>query len=222
MSKNYIFKEENGSLEFVGNFEALYLEQTDPWEQSGTTGQMKEYYERSRQKLNDCLRFVPARSLLEIGCGLGYTTHLIQDNFKNCVVDGMDISPTAIDKAKNIFPKFNFFVGDIKSNNFCLNKKYDVILLNQLLWYVLESLDQVFFNCFSNLNSGGHVVISQAFFNAKSSQKYGKEICDGFQGLLNYLSNNTKSFFEVIYEEYNDSTNDLIHDHGLIVLRKLA
>ena len=59
-------------------------------------------------------------------------------------------------------------------------KKYDVVILNQLLWYILESLFITFENCFSLLNSNGRVIVSQAFL--QSPQKYGADICDGFDG----------------------------------------
>ena len=130
----------------------------------------------------------------------------------------MDISKVAIEKAMNLFPDLRFINGNIANNALLLDSKYNVIILNQLLWYVLESLDCVFNNCFNYLDDGGQVVISQAFL--KSEQRYGKDKCDGFSGLISYLENNTKYSFKIEYHDF-DIDNKLLHNDGLVVLRKI-
>ena len=217
MNKSYIFKENNEEIEFVGDFDGLYAEQEDPWHQSGNSGDIKDYYFYARKKLGLQLKEIHPKTLLEVGCGLGYTTKLIQQDVPDCRVEGMDISGVAIEKARKLFPELAFSKGSIADATLRLQRKYEVIILNQLLWYVLGSLDVVFNNCFNHLTDDGRLIISQAFF--KSGQKYGKNICDGFDGLLFYLKNNTKDVFEIEYYEHN-ATKKLLHDDGLFVLRK--
>ena len=103
----------------------------------------------------------------------------------------MDISQTATERAAKLFPHLDFIVGDIKNpdfNYFNLEEEYDVVILSQLLWYVLEDLPQVFENCLSVLSANGKLVICQAFL--KTPQKYGKNICDGFgaERVRNYVN----------------------------------
>ena len=210
---NYIFKPNGDKLEFVGDFESLYKNEDDPWNQSGKNGEISYYYDHSRTRLTNKLKEINPDSLLEIGCGLGYTTKIIQQSLPKCSVTGMDISKVAISKAIKLFPNLNFVSGDIRSASGRPDIKYDVVILNQLLWYVLESLYETFRNCFSILKPNGRIIISQAFL--QTSQKYGKDICDGFGGLISYLNSHK---FNIEYSDLDDS-NRFIHDDGLLVLK---
>jgi SAM-dependent methyltransferase len=209
---NYVFKPKGDKLEFVGDFESLYKNEDDPWNQSGNDGEISHYYDHSRKRLANQLQQINPDSLLEVGCGLGYTTKIIQESLPVCNVVGMDISATAIKKAVKLFPNLNFFSGNISSIDFFSNVKYDIVVLNQLLWYILESLSHTFENCFAMLNPNGKILISQAFL--RTPQKYGKDICDGFEGLISYLD---KQEFNITYSELDDS-NDFVHNDGLIVV----
>jgi len=220
MSKDYIFKNNDGKLVFVGNFEGLYCDQEDPWHQSGRDGEIKDYYVNSRKRLESLLKISEPESILEVGCGLGYTTSMIQQCVPKCKVFGMDISKTAVEKATLLFPDLRFFSGNIMSPSIETDTKYDTVILNQLLWYILADLELVFSNCRDLLLPGGKIVISQAFLKSSQDQKYGKEICDGFEGLMLYIRNNVKDKFKIDCCDYDDSKN-LLYDDGLIVLRKI-
>lgn len=221
MSKDYVFKNKDGKLEFVGDFEGLYCDQEDPWNQSGRTGEIKDYYDNSRKRLEDLLKISNPESILEVGCGLGYTTNIIQRCVPNCKVVGLDISETAVKKAKFLFPDLDFLSGNIMSPSIETTIKYDVVILNQLLWYILEDLEIVFSNCRDLLHPDGKIIISQAFLKTPQDQKYGREICDGFEGLMNYIRKNLKDKFEIDYYNYDNSKN-LLHNDGLISLEKLS
>jgi len=210
---NYIFKPRGDNLEFVGDFESLYENEDDPWNQSGKDGEIRDYYTHSRRILTDRLREINPDSLLEIGCGLGYTTKIIQESLPGCNVVGMDISKTAIIRATALFPGLNFMTADIGSTDFNTETKYDVVILNQLLWYILESISESFENCFSALKPAGRVVISQAFL--QKPQKYGKDICDGFAGLISYLDVHG---FNIEHSQLDDS-GAFVHNDGLIILK---
>jgi len=212
--KNYIFKPVGEKLVFIGDFESLYKNDNDPWNQSGRTGEMSLYYTNSRRRLVEMLALINPTSLIEVGCGLGYTTNIIQNFFPSTTVIGMDISTTATNKAYAKFPDLEFVSGDIRRSDCSLNKKFDVVILNQLLWYVLEDLSDTIDNCFSLLTEKGKIVISQAFL--KAPQRYGEEICDGFDGLMKYLKNKDLNI------EYSSlyASDLLIHDDGLVIINK--
>ena len=83
----------------------------------------------------------------------------------------------------------------------------------------MDSISNVFENCFSLLKSNGKVVITQAFLT--SEQIYGANICDGFDGLIDYLnSEDINNMFQIEYKNYDDS-NSYVHNDGLIVLRRV-
>ena len=217
-SLDYIFKEVDGRRELIGNFESFYKNEDDPWSQSATSGEISNYYLHSRKRLTDQLKKIKCNSLIDIGCGLGYTTNDMQQSLPNTEVLGMDVSPTAVMKARKLFPHLNFLEGNIGSKDLFLEKKYDVLVLNQLLWYILEGLSVSLENCFSMLSAGGSVIFSQAFL--RSPQRYGTDICDGFEGLISYLSNNTQHMFNIEYTDFDES-NTFVHNDGLIILRKI-
>ena len=220
MSKEFIFKERNKVLEFVGNFEELYKDQEDPWHQSGCPSDMKEFYECSRKRLDDAILSINPKSLLEVGCGLGYTTQKIQNSLPNCQVTGIDISETAIKKAKEKFPNLRFITADIMSNSINIIGNYEIVVLNQILWYILESIDDVFLNCFKIIDQSGTIIISQGFMSNNQDQRYGRDICDGFDGLIIYLQNKMKDFYKIEHFDYN-SSNKMRFSDGLIILKKL-
>ena len=120
MKNDYIFsKNENGELKFIGDFEAFYNEDSDPWGQSSHTDiSYKNYYNYSRNKINKVIKSLNKMngSILEVGCGLGYVVDLIARNNQNIEINGCDISKKAIQIAKKKFPQYNFFVNDITSD----------------------------------------------------------------------------------------------------------
>mgnify|MGYP001430317567 FL=1 len=84
MKNNYIFsKNDKGELKFIGDFEAFYNKDNDPWGQSSCTDiSYKKYYDYSRNKINKVIKSVYKKnmSILEVGYGLGYVDDLIATN----------------------------------------------------------------------------------------------------------------------------------------------
>lgn len=75
-----------------------------------------------------------ARKLLDMGCGEGTRLANIAD--KHTTIFGIDISSTAIKKAKKKYPKFNFVVGDLEKLPFPDNE-FDLVYSA----FVFEHLD---------------------------------------------------------------------------------
>lgn len=219
MNNDFVFKEIDGKLKYVGDFDSLYKNVDDPWYQSCETDDpMKHYYKFSRDRLITQLTNINPKSILDIGCGLGYATEIIQNSL-DCDTVGMDVSEVAISRATDNFPNLKFKHGDIKNENFIVEEKFDLVILNQLLWYVLDSFSNVFENCFSLLKPNGNVVITQAFLI--SNQEYGSEIFNGFRGLIDYLNTEeVSSMFEIKYKNL-DKSNSYVHKDGLIILGKV-
>jgi len=218
LKNEFIFKEVGKELKFIGDFEGLYKNERDPWGQSASKdNEMTAYYQYSRQRLVECLNALSPESILEVGCGLGYTTKIIQDNLRHSEVTGMDISKTAVQKAKKSFNSLRFKVGDISSSKFN-SEKYDCIILNQLLWYILANLPVAFDNCLKSLKPGGKLILSQAFLHTQ--QRYGKDICDGFLGLKQYIKENFNKKFHIKYSDLDESLR-FNHKDGIFVLKKI-
>jgi SAM-dependent methyltransferase len=222
VSKDYVFKEKNGKMYFVGDFEAFYKNESDPWGQKGTDGRLNEYYDFSRSNLINIIGSLVKSEektidILEVGCGLGYVLSKLSAGLPaNVKVAGMDISKTAIKKAKSLFPSLEFIVGDICSKHLKVKHKYDIVIMSQILWYILEKLPQVFTNINSLLKNDGFLIFLNAFLK---EQKYGKEIIDGFDGLVKYICLNYFGKYTIIKAEA-DYSSRFLHDDGILVLMK--
>lgn len=219
-SDGYVFTRlPDGSLEFKGDFEGLYQSDPDPWGQSGGHPRLKEYYALSRNRLAETLAGLEWVTALEIGSGLGYATHLLHQRFGPPQrVEGMDISGTAIMGACRNFPGITFHLGDIAGPppRPDLQGRWDVVILNQTLWYVLDRLPAVFENALTLLAPHGHLIIQMAFLD---NQEYGREIVDGFNGLLRYVLDHHSADFQVVRASYDASSRFAPYHDGLLVLQ---
>ena len=83
------------------------------------------------------------KSILELGCGYGRITKLLLTKFANMIKEyhAVDLSPHQIENAKKYVDsndnKLTFSVSDIQS--FITNKKYDLVILSEVLLHVLPS-----------------------------------------------------------------------------------
>jgi 2-polyprenyl-3-methyl-5-hydroxy-6-metoxy-1,4-benzoquinol methylase len=216
----HVFTERDGKLEFVGDFDALYREEDDPWGQSSGKGDLSYYYLNSRHHLcseiNRLTRGYPVHGL-EIGCGHGYVLSCLAG--ENSQWTGLDVSETAIAKARELNPKHTYLVGDIRDHD-CVTEdregRYDVVILSEILWYVLEHIDKAIANSAALCRPGGLLCVSQAFL--KGEQRYGAEIANGFHGALKLFLERYPGL-KLIEARYDDS-NSLAHNHGLLIFRK--
>lgn len=225
VSKDFIFRtKEDGTLNFVGDFEGYYRSDNNPWGQEGNDDRLREYYAFSRSKILDAVKsFLDSKAksmdILEVGCGLGYVSSKLYTKLPgNINVTGMDISPTAIKKARTLFPSLEFIVGDIRSEHLKVERKYDVVLMVEVLWYILEELHQVFVNIDDLLKDNGFLVFSNGFLR---EQKYGKEIIDGFDGLVRYVCSKYLDKYKIIKAQV-DYSDKFLFDDGILVLRKVS
>lgn len=202
-----------GGLKFVGDFDGLYSDEEDPWEQSGS-GDSAEYYRESRARLINALRHVRGRGL-EVGCGHGHVLAEMRACLLGVDWSGLDVSGVAVMQARRLYPGLAFYQGSIES--WRAPEQFDVVILNQCLWYILESFDQAITNCLDSLTDRGLLVLSQAFLRVP--QLYGADICNGFHGTLATLDDKFGGRMTLIEARYDDGDRFPFHD-GLMVFRK--
>ena len=85
--QDYVIKD--GKL--VGEFEQMYQDFEDPWEQSE-----REKFASEKAVCVNLIESLSFGSVVELGCGFGQLTDRISKVSNNVV--GLDISPTAIQK----------------------------------------------------------------------------------------------------------------------------
>lgn len=98
--------------------------------------------------------FSPEGEILDVGCGLGTTTDFLNLNQKSRYL-GIDISETAISEARKS-KNANFTVTDFLQ--FPTERKFDVILFNEVLYYLEE--EAAIRHAVKLLKENGLIVIS--------------------------------------------------------------
>jgi len=125
----YVFDSKN--RKFIGKFEEMYKQEDkenfDSWHQED----LNDIITKISFSILNTYTF---KSILDIGCGKGKFTSLLKS--KNNKVKGIDISLTAIKKAKERYPNISFECMDIKKDFNNLKEKFELIIMKEILSYL--------------------------------------------------------------------------------------
>ncbi|MDR1656674.1 MAG: class I SAM-dependent methyltransferase [Deltaproteobacteria bacterium] len=183
----------------VGDYEGMYRHTSDPWriEELGVRLDM-----RSALLL---LELCPPRlkRILDAGAGAGLFTleaaRVLAKNSPGIRMVVSDISPTALDKATQrlsgagLEAEFEYTAFDLRDLDTpgCPwpDSYFEVIILAQVLWSLMENIDGVFSALAAKLVRGGHLLMSQHFFPPEK-QQYAAAIINGPSGVEALASKN--------------------------------
>jgi SAM-dependent methyltransferase len=129
--QDYVIKDGH----FVGEFEQMYRDYDDPWRQT-----VIEKGASDKAVALHLMRKLDVTRVLDLGCGLGHFTQTIADAGFRAM--GVDISTTAIDKARLNYPACEFRAADILDLDIYREFRPDLIVMAEITWYVLDKLDQ--------------------------------------------------------------------------------
>jgi len=180
----------------VGEFEEMYRDFDDPWEQSA-----HEPHALDKTIGLALLRKYGHRRALEYGCGLGHFT--AQLNREIGAAAGIDISHTAIRKARADYPDTDFFVGDISDELPISTFKPDVLVFAEITWYVLESLGA--FKKLMLAQCAGQGFLHLLTVYPEGLQRYGNDYFTSLDEILAYWSDavTIKEWGWVSNQEFN-------------------
>ena len=158
---------------FIGRFEEMYREFEDPWHQSTQPNPTGRWVAIQHLK-----RF-GIKSVVEFGCGLGYYGDWIHRE-TGIVPLGIDISETAISKARTLFPHLEFRVGNVVEE-LARPIEAEAILFAEIGWYILEDFDRIMQLLLEN-HPGKYFLNNQVFY--KGTQRYGTEHFTDLKGYI--------------------------------------
>jgi 2-polyprenyl-3-methyl-5-hydroxy-6-metoxy-1,4-benzoquinol methylase len=181
-------------------FEAVYTESADPWASASSR------YRYQRLKYDRLIALLPQRRLgnvLDLGCGLG----LLSQKLAECAdrVLGIDIAVAAIDRARRhgaAFANLQFKAGDILDLPPSLDRKFDLVVVADVLYYLMPLDDQVLKSVVRRianlLNPGGMcLVANHYFFSADPDSRRSRKIHRAFLDCPRFamMSEHRRAFF---------------------------
>lgn len=165
--------------QLIGEFDEMYQDFDDPWAQS-----TREDHALEKLIGIELLEKYGTKRPLEYGCGLGYYTQKLYEKF-GCA-GGVDISGTAIQKAKQNFSGPLFSVADLLDRGVLESFNPDCICMVEISWYVLGKIDE--FKKLLMETSKGCGFFHTLMTYAPGQQKYGSEYFTNLEEIKEYWS----------------------------------
>jgi 2-polyprenyl-3-methyl-5-hydroxy-6-metoxy-1,4-benzoquinol methylase len=187
---------------FRGEFESMYQDIEDPW------GCEASKCSLNNQVFVDTIFSTRAghERILDVGCGLGGLLSTVKMRDEDAYALGIDVSQTAVQKAQERYPTLEFRCHNILKQELQL-KKFDLIILSEVLWYVLEDLSLFHSRVAQMMTDNGILAVHQYF---PAEQHYGRNIVDGLSGYLNFIATHAR------FSQVNMFTRH--HRDGLVLL----
>ena len=113
-------------------FERLYRQAPDPWGLQYSPLAMQRYL----TLIETISQVAPCTAILDVGCGEGIFTKYLTGFAREVV--GIDVSPTAIERARMRVPKARFHCAALE--DFHAERRFDLVIAVEMLYYV-ESVD---------------------------------------------------------------------------------
>ncbi len=109
----------------------------DTW----SAAQYVRFEDERNRPIHDLLNTLPdagVATAIDIGCGPGNSTELLQKRFPGARITGLDSSPDMVTAARKRLPQIDFFIADIAPwpESKPLNERFDVILGNAVLQWL--------------------------------------------------------------------------------------
>ena len=169
----------------VGEFDEMYRDHTDPWEQTTR----ERFASEKAVALNLISRLKAergARVVVELGSGLGDFTARIAELGVHVI--GIDISQTAVDKARARHPSIDFICGRFSYHEALRDLKPDIVVMADITWYVLDELPA--FLSFFKRDLPQTWLIHLLMTYAPGIQRYGAKFFTDLDGIKRYFGLN--------------------------------
>lgn len=188
--QDYVIRE--GRL--IGEFEEMYRDHADPWHQTDAELHASD----KAVALNLLARLHQRHGLkraVEIGSGLGhYAARIAATGFETT---GIEVAPTAVEKASRQFPQVRFLTGDIKDHALIVAQRPDVIVMAEVTWYVLAHLAE--FRDFLKRELPDCLLLHTLTVYPEGKQSYGREFFTDLDGIRAFFGMECLEWGEVCH-----------------------
>jgi len=132
----------------------------------------------------------PNENILDLGCGKGVLFKYLKQEagIENEQYTGIDISETAISEATKKYPNVTFSYLDFDKHH--IDKRFDIIIFNETLYYFNFPIKTLQKCCDFNLNKNGLIIISM--YDGDANAFIWKEIESKFSVLKHEVIENSK------------------------------
>ncbi len=162
---DFIFQSDGRKVTLIRDFDGMYSQCDDPHGQSAEMNNLS--YQLVLKTLERAVSILqPKRneplSVVDLGCGLGYFTACLQQTFQDLRVSGVDISTSALHKARIMAPACRFEQVDLKAPGLRINdgEKFDIaVALDSLYYFEDHEIDDVIKNISSLLKDDGFLMV---------------------------------------------------------------
>ena len=181
--------------------------ETNWYKKSNVPWDIKKY-DKNLDDLFDMLKLKKNSKVLELGCGYGYDSMFFAD--KGMIVDSIDISKTAIDKAKKTNKHKNISFKCLDFFKLAETKQYDLIYDRGFIHNHKSILQSLFPKLYNLLSKSGKLLILSGNHNQRDRSKVIPTpmfISDIEKSSFNFF--NISFVKEIIFEQHNDFFNSL-------------
>jgi SAM-dependent methyltransferase len=203
---DYVFRD--GRL--VGEFEAMYRHSDSvPWHQNEQQGWIDV-----RLTLELLRDLQPFSEVHDFGCGLGYYISILQTALAPAAIRcvGYDVSATACEKARTLFPQYEFRQLDLTQpaataglpSQASTNRLF---VIRGTLWYVFPQLARAVENLARALGPQDHLLVVQNF-PPLDKPFIGKDVLPDHKALIRHFGGPFALRRHIWYEDATVATND--------------
>lgn len=114
------------------------------------------------------------QSIIDIGCGPGNSTEVLQRRFRNSEIIGIDSSAEMIAKAKSQNSDIDFICCDV-NDLFCRQEKFDVVFSNACIQWIPNHYE-LLKNLMNLLNDSGVLAVQVPYNQNEPIQKIIEEV----------------------------------------------
>lgn len=149
------------------------------------------------------------RTAIDIGCGIGNSTRVLCERFKDAVIVGADNSEDMLKAAKKNNPELKFIMLDAENETENIKERYDVVFSNACIQWI-SNHKKLLRDMFSLLNDGGVLAVQIPLQSKHPVHKVMQAMAasDRWSGILSsgrrYNNLTEGEYFDLLSELTND------------------